>query len=134
MAPAVAFTTYGKGKVIWSGLPLEAVDNYNHSRVLLNLLRTFFTLPESFRSDAPKDVELTLFENERGLSLNAVLLNEDEYARPVAPFTVCVRCEEKPKQILRLPEEGPVKFQYQAPYATFTVENPGLFSMFQIAK
>lgn len=132
--PAVAVTTYGKGKVIWSGLPLEAVDNYNHSRVLLNLLRTFFTLPESFRSDAPKDVELTLFENERGLSLNAVLLNEDEYARPVAPFTVCVRCEEKPKQILRLPEEGPVKFQYQAPYATFTVENPGLFSMFQIVK
>lgn len=132
--PAIAITTYGKGKVIWSGLPLEAVDNYNHSRVLLNLLHTFFSVPGSLRSDAPKDVELTLFDNERGLALNAVLLNEDEYARHVEPFTVHVLCKDKPKQILRMPEEIPVKFTYEKQYVTFTVEDLGLFSMFEIVK
>ncbi len=130
--PAVAVTEFGKGKVIWSSMALEAVENDNHGQVLLNLLRTFFRLAPSIRSDAPWDVELTLFNAEDHLLVHCVQLDVQRKARRVEPFTVWIRCERTPKAVLRLPEEAPVPVDWADGYLGIPVSQMTVFEMFKI--
>ncbi len=130
--PAVAVTEYGKGKVIWSSMALEGVDNDNHAQVLMNLMQTFFTLKHSIRSDAPWDVEITLFDAKDHLLVHCVQLEVGRKARRVEPFEVSVRCEKAPKAVLCLPEERPVAFRFADGHVTFPVQDWKIFEMFKI--
>ncbi len=130
--PAVMFTTYGKGKVLWSSVALEGIDNYNHERVLINLLEKYFTLHRSFISDAPVDVEVTLFQKQKEKYVHLVLLNEQEKARKIAPICVSVASEKKPTRILQLPNRIVVPFSYDGGYVAFREENMEMFRMYKI--
>lgn len=130
--PAVAVTEYGKGKVIWSSLPIEEIDYYNYPRILLGLFKTFFVLNQTIKSDADVDVEITGFKTEEGVYVNAVLLNDEYYARRVAPFTISVRCEYQPNAVVHLPEENEIAFEYKDGYATFEIANLNIFGMYKV--
>ncbi len=130
--PAVAVTDFGRGRVIWSSMALEAVENHNHAQVLLNLLDTFFTRSPSFQSDGPPDVEVTLFDAGDHQLVHCIQLNVDRKARSVEPFRVWVRCDAQPKEVLRLPEESPVAFSYDKGYVVIPVRDMTVFEMFKI--
>lgn len=130
--PAMAVTDYGKGKVIWSSLPIEEIDRYDYPRVLFDLFDEFFVLKPSLISDADVDVELTEFQTENDIYVNAVLLNEEYQARKVDTFTVSVRCNKMPKAVLHLPAEKEMAFDYQNGYVTFQIRGLKIFDMYKV--
>lgn len=130
--PAVAFTEYGKGRVLWSSLAMEGIDNYNHSDVFMGLVNMFFSMENSIISDAPCDVEITEFASPNHIFLSSVLLNDKRFARKVEPFSIAVRSKYTPKEIVCLPSEIPIDFSYENGYARFTVSDMGLFMMYDL--
>ena len=130
--PAIAVTSYGKGKVIWSGVPIEEIDRYDFPRVLFGLFEQFFVFKPTLKSNADVDVEVTGFKVDDAIYVNAVLLNEEYKARKVAPFTVSVRSEKEPKTVWHLPEEKAIPFEYQDGYVTFEIANMEIFDMYKV--
>lgn len=130
--PAMAYTTYGKGKVLWSGLNIEDCDMYDYRRIMLNLINEYFDIDYTLSSDAPKDVEITMFDNKDSITVNTVLLNEDYKARTVEDYTIGVRCSQKPKNVLLLPEEEPIEFSYENEFVKFASQNKNILNMYKI--
>lgn len=130
--PAMAYTSYGKGKVLWSGLNIEDCDMYDYRRIMINLINTYFDIDYTLSSDAPKDVEITMFDNKDSIIVNTVLLNEDYSARIVEDYTIGVRSFQKPKDVLLLPEERSVEFRYENGFAKFASQNKNILNMYKI--
>lgn len=131
--PAVVCKKYGMGTVIWSSLPLECGESEEYSDIVLSLVKRFADISKpSFETDAPCDVELTLFESEGEKLVNCTVLTVGYKAYPVSPFTVRVKCEKKPKSVTLLPEGKPVEFEYQNGYAEFKTRMLNIFDMYRI--
>lgn len=130
--PAMAVTDYGKGKVVWSALPIEEVDMYDYRRIFLNVIKNQFRLRNTVIAEAPKDVEITVFHQEKACLVNLVQLNEDYKARKIEKIRVSVLCREKPLRLLCIPEKREVRFEYRNEYVTFEVENLDIFAMYQL--
>ncbi len=104
--PAVTVNRYGKGRVIWSALPLEDMPWPEYGQILLNLLE----LPTPFfTTDAPPHVELTAFRTDEGILLHTVALDENTVTSDVAPFTVSV--EGEARRVVLLPDGTSVPFR-----------------------
>lgn len=130
--PAMAVREYGKGKVIWSALPIECSTIPAARRVLMNLLKGVFAPELTVASDAPRDVEVTAFEVGNSIQVNAVLLNEEYEARKVEAFHIWVRCETCPKAVKTLPDKNEISFEYRNGLVEFSVNNLDIFNMFEI--
>lgn len=130
--PAMAVTEYGKGRVFWSSLPIEEIEMYDYRRIFMNLLRTFFKFEPSIKSDAPKDVEITLFETPKVSYINTVLLNNDYHARKVEAFTIAVKYPSMPQSVQYALNNKPIPFEYENGYTIFKVEHLPIFEMYKI--
>lgn len=130
--PAMAFTAYGKGKVLWSGLNIEDCDMYDYRRILINLINNYFDIDYTIKSDAPKDVEITAFNDDTSILVNTVLLNEDYKARQVEDYSIGIRCDNAPKSVVILPDEKPVEFKYENGFTKFDSQNKNIFNMYKI--
>lgn len=120
--PAMLFTEYGKGKVLWSALPLECIKTEHYGEVFVSLLKKFFGLSQTVVSDAPYDVEVLAFKDGEGYSVSSVQLCERSKARKVEPFTVSLRTDKKPTRVVKLPEERACAFEYSDGWVKYTVE------------
>ena len=131
--PAVVCKKYGKGSVIWSSLPLECGESEEYSDIILSLLRRLGCVDEpSFETDAPGNVEITLFESEGEKLVNCTVLTAGYKAYPVSPFTVRVKCEQAPRSVTLLPEGTPVEFEYKNGYAEFKTRMLNIFDMYRV--
>lgn len=128
--PAITLSTYGKGTVLWSALPLEYMEYPEYRDILLRLFRFAGMKEESFFSDAPGHVEITAFRNADSITVNAVALGEEE-AVSVPPFTLRVKSP-APKKVVLLPDQTPVPFTYDREYTVFTTRELSIFDMYQI--
>lgn len=132
--PAIVTAKYGKGRVIWSAMPLECGETEEYGELLLSLIDRFDGLGEpSFKSDAPNNVEITLFESEGEKFINCVVLCDGARSYPVSPFEVSVKCEKTPTGVTLLPEGTPVDFSYENGYARFETGKLSIFDMYRIA-
>lgn len=130
--PTVAVTEYGKGKVLWSALPIEAIESpYQYGEVFKNLIQTAFDVEKlrTMSSDAPSDVELTVFTTDHEMTIAAVQLCEDACARKTEPFSVNIKTDRKPKYLLKLPQETACDFIYQDGTVTYELSDWKLFDM-----
>ena len=131
--PAVICKRYGKGKVVWSSLPLECGETEEHGDILLSLLRRFADLDKpSFKTDAPDNVELTLFEGEGEMLVNCTVLHAGSRSYPVSPFSVRVRCETVPHSVALLPAGEHITFTYENGYVCFEARKLNIFDMYRI--
>ncbi len=130
--PAMAAREYGKGRVIWSALPIECNTQYDHRRVLVNLIRGLSETAYTFSADVDDDVEITAFKTDSSVLLNAVLLNTRHTARRVADFEVTVHLPSLPKNLLRLPEREDVDFVYNSGSLKFMIKDFKIFDMYEI--
>lgn len=130
--PAMAVAKYGKGKVLWSALPIESVELYDHRRIFTNLLRDVLGFTSTVISNAPKDVEITLFKTNDGLLVNTVLLNTDYKARKVEDFEISIKCNKTPQKVLLLPEKREIPFMADGDIVTVKSENMKIFNMYKI--
>lgn len=131
--PAMAYTTYGKGKVLWSALPIEAIETpYHLGDIFVELLQTAFNLNRTVTSDAPEDVEVIAFRDENCVTISSVQYCTGAVARHIEPFTVTVTSEIPPKQLLQLPDETNCDFEYVDGRIRYTVDNLNIFDMKKI--
>jgi len=127
--PAVTERKLGKGKVIWSALPLEAWAFREYRDIMLGLLGlkdTKFT----FGSDAPANVEITAYDNGDNITVNAVTLSEEPVE--IAGFKIWVKTATDPSQVRLLPNEESIPFTWDNGYTCFTARNLSFFDMYQI--
>ena len=130
--PAMAMTSYGKGKVLWSALSIEAVEQYDYKRIFINLMKQIFGFKPTIISDAPKDVEITLFKTQDAFLLSTVLLNTDYKARRVEDFKISAECDKTPKGVCLLPDGKALSFETCGNKVTFLCENSEIFNMYKI--
>lgn len=130
--PAMAITEYGKGKVLWSAASIEGGELYDYRRIFTNLLKKVLGFESAVSSDAPKDVEITLFKDENSMLVNTVLLNDDYKARHVENFEISIKCDKAPKGVLLLPEEKEILCRIDANTVTFDSQKMEIFNMYKI--
>jgi len=128
--PAITLSSCGKGKVLWSALPLEFMEYPEYREVLLNLFRLAGMETTSFLCDAPGNVEITAFRNQDSITVNAVALQEEDFSR-ILPFTIKVRCP-KTTAVHLLPKKQIIPFTYKDGYAIFSTRTLDIFDMYQI--
>ena len=126
--------TYGKGKVLWSALPIECEDLYDHRNILISLLEKHLGFENSITSDAPEDVELTLHEHESAISLCAVLLNTRQKARKLEDFFVTIHCNCKVKCTIRVSDGKEIPFEQNGNTVTLKVSGMDIFEMLLLCK
>ncbi len=130
--PVMLYRKFGKGRVVWSVLPIEGISSDDHRDVVLSLLRMKLGLTPTVASDASRDVEITAFERENRLQINAVLLNNDQYARRVADFEISVRCDRTPRGVRIMPNGEEIGFAYDGETVSFRVRDFEIFRMYEI--
>ena len=130
--PAVACKSYGKGRVMWSALPIEGVAQYTHRRIFLQLLQFAFPVAYTIDADAPKNIELLAFHAEHCLQVSAVLLHEEEKAPPVSEFEVRVRCDKQPRAVVLVPDGQSVAFCWEDGRVRFTVKDLSCYCLYHI--
>ncbi len=140
--PMVTISNYGKGKVIWSAVAFEgktvwrgdnAGENYTeYTQVLLNLLNYASPKEFSFTSDAPTNVEITMFENEDSYTVNTYLMTNEPKIFDITPFTISVKSDKAPKSVTLLPEKSPVEYTYENGKITFKTRTLHFFDMYEI--
>jgi hypothetical protein len=130
--PAVVVNHFGKGKVIYVTGDIENGDISR--KVFVSLIR-MLGAPFSFESDAPKCVEITLFDQPDSLRYLISLVNfQKELPNiPACGVNVRVNLNGKPvKRLLLLPDEQEVAYTTSGGYAEFTVPVIETFRMFAL--
>lgn len=131
--PAIVVAEFGNGKVIWSALPIECVKTAISKKFFSSIFLEFSKLKPTVISDAPEEVELTVFDDSNGgLQINVVLLNEREKARSVGPFEISVKTERQPKSVKSMPDGTEVPFDYNNGILTYRVDGLKMFALFDI--
>ncbi len=130
--PAMAIRAFGKGVVIWSALEIESQKLYDYRNIILGIFEKTLKLDKSLISDAPYDVELTLFADGDSLLLSSTLLTDAYKARKVESFNVSVKKDGAVGGVVRLPERAPVDFVRDGKFVKFRIEAPGMFEAYEI--
>ena len=128
--PAVTVSSYGKGKVIWSALPIEDMGYEEYRKVFINLLHLNGKPDYFFSSDAPKHVEITAFRDEGHVTVNAVALDEEAVTTDVLPFTVKVKVQAKAVKLIPTGEEIP--FTLENGYTVFRTRTLHILDMYEL--
>lgn len=127
--PTVIKRQYGKGTVIWSGLNLESVEFWEYNQIFLSLLGLFGQAC-SVTSNAPGNVELTLFRQEKRYLLHTVVLNEEAIGPTIVGFEVSIKMDTPPKEVFLAPDYTPIPFTYQDGVVTFSTRTLSGYDMY----
>ena len=130
--PALAVTRYGKGRVVWSAQPIESCNIYDYRNILEGILKEYLDFDSTVTSDAPIDVELTLFQDEDRYIFASAQLSTEEKARKLENFTVKINLDKAPRKVTRLPECEDVPFTVNGTQVTFEVTAPAMLEMYEI--
>ena len=131
--PALVSANYGKGKVLWSALPIENIEKpYQYGDVFVALLRDVLGFEQTVKSDAPEDVEIVSFHDGNEMTISAVQHCKGEIPRKLEPFTISVKACKAPAKVLQLPEEKECDFKYENGTVTYEIDNLNIFDMKKI--
>ncbi len=130
--PAIAYKEFGKGKVLWSALPIEGESSSVYHSILLDLLKNVFCFEPTISSSAPKNVEITAFEEKNATTINAVLLNSEYKAPSIDSFEILCKTPQTPKEVTLLPNHEPIPFAYSNGVVSFKTRKLNIFDMYRI--
>ncbi len=126
--PAIIKKEFGKGKVIWSALPLENSENYEYKQILISLLGI---KNQSFISDAEETTEIIEFKNGNEIYINVVELLDRYNIPKTKSFGLKVLCD-KPKDIVCVDTNENISFEYANGYVEFVIKDFKIFTMYKI--
>ncbi len=122
--PAIVIHSFGQGKVIWLAAPLESGNYDVNLKVVSSLLRRVLKGPYHFEADAPKTVEVTLFNQAVKQRLLTGLLNLEPHL-PSAAASATVRVKlpagRRASRVAAIPGNKALPFRSAGPYAEFRV-------------
>ena len=133
--PSIISKNIGKGKIIWSSFPIESIDNEPHRTNFLNLIKSLDSEELSFKSDAPPETEITLFDqpdNNRYI-LNLINLQERRKVLPVYNFNVSVNTgNKKIDRVLLLPDKTELDYTIDGPWVEIPIDKLHIYKMISI--
>ena len=127
--PMVIRRKLDKGNIIWSAVNLEAIPIYEYGKIFTNLLELFHPA-YSFSSTAPGNVELTLFKRENRWLVHTYQVSEEEFVSSVPGFTVSVRTQTAPKQVVLAPTRTPVPFRFKDGITSFEARDLKIYDLY----
>ena len=130
--PAIVMNSYGKGKVIYTAGELELWDHDCQVSVFGNLLGLLREKPMAFETDAPKAVELTLFQQPEHNRLILHLINMQQDLPNIPVYNIKVRMwmgQKTVKKVMLLPEGISLDFQENVGYLDFIVPELKVYAM-----
>ncbi len=127
--PAIIKKNFGKGKIIWSALPLENSKNYEYKQILLSLLGI---KNPSFICNAEDTTEIVEFKNGNEIYISAVELVDKYNIRETQEFTLRVLCEKIPAEVICIDNNEKIGFDYNNGYVEFKVNKFKIFTMYKI--
>ena len=130
--PLLACKQYGKGTVVWSALPIECIDQYDHRRILCRILADQLGMTPTLSSSADEDVEITLFWDDHRIILHTVLQNDRHTARRIADFEITLTTTAPIRHIKRIEGDTYVRFTQKGGRLRFTVTKPTIFETFEL--
>ncbi len=130
--PALTVNDYGKGKVIWSALPIEAMEYTEYREIVLNIISSVSQPIYSLYSDAPSNVEIVSYKDENSFTVNTVVLCEESRSVPALPFEIRIKTDLRPERVTLLPSEETLPFSFEDGYTVFKTRVLNIFDMYKI--
>ena len=133
-SPAILSRRLGKGRVIWTALPLELSESAAVRACFVRLLRELLpiTAQQVLAPDAPRAAELVTFRDGEGISISVLDLDAGDEARTLPAFDLSVACPVCPKRVFRIADGTPVAFAWQGGRVTLRTLPTDLFAMYRI--
>jgi hypothetical protein len=131
--PGIVVHSYGKGKTIWVGAPIESSEHIGNRNMVASLLRRFVPGPPVFELDAAPWLEMTLMRRNDERTLLAGLVNLQNQAPPVPVGAVVrVRAPEGASitRVRQLPGRGQIPHSVKGPFVEFRVPPFDKLTMF----
>jgi len=130
--PAMIVRKIGKGTVVWSAAEIETDERLGFRAVFARLID--FLLPRaerSLKSNAPRQVELVVYDRDGKLQINAVdtLSSDERLALPA--FRVSVKCEKQPTALRSITKGKEIPFTWRDGVLSFTVRSLVSFEMIE---
>ena len=125
---ALTVSSYGKGKVLWSALPIEGVAYDEYRDIFWNLCTDMCAIEPTVKTDAPDGVEITAFAQENGWQVNAVRIE----GQP-SSCTVWLKTDQ-PCRVVHLPDGRAVESEYQDGYTVWHTDKIEYLETYQIGE
>jgi hypothetical protein len=122
--PAIVLNHYGQGKVLYAAGVLEIWEHDSQQAGLVNLLRLLASRPFYYETDAPKSVEITLFDQQDQQRYVLHLLNYQQELPNIPIYDLRCRVRlagNNLRRLVSLPDEVPVRYRVRGDHAEFTV-------------
>ena len=130
---SIVENTFGKGKSIYSAAQFEA--NEYHDKMFASLVRHLMDGDPSLETDAPRQVEILMYENDAGYSISMLSFQMEMPNLPVPSFKVKIKVKgRKVKEAILNPEGERLAFDMTGcgGYAIFEVPGFEMFSNVQL--
>ena len=131
-SPSLVLNQYGKGRVLYSAGAVEIWEHDSLRSVLGRLLRLLLKNPPCFETDAPRPVEITMFDQaeERRYIVNLLNHQQELPNIPIEGIKVRLRMDGKRGKDLRLlPGGAQLPFVQEADTVEFIVPRLETFAM-----
>ncbi len=131
--PALIEMKFGEGTVIWSAFPIEVDGRLSHNELLRSLVRKYIGEP-SFKTNAPRQVEMVVFKDKNEILLSAVDLLCTDEKLVVPDFRIDLKSDVKPSGVYFIDgeKEIPLEFTYNEGFASFDITKLVMFGMYII--
>lgn len=132
--PAMLKKSVGKGTVIWSALPIEKAERYQHSEIFAGIIRELASDDFLFGGDAPETVEYILFDDHKNARLLMGIIEKREENRipKTHDITVWVKTPAKPEAVKRIPDGRRLAYTYENGRVTVKLDEIDIFTMIAI--
>lgn len=120
--PALVLNEYGKGRALYAAGGLERMEHEAHRACFRRLLALLSAAPPLVRTEAPRAVEILVFDQPAAARLLVTVLNHQAELPPipVSGARLAVRLDgRRAKRVVRFPEGAEIPFTEQDGYAEF---------------
>ena len=134
--PALILGRCGRGRVLWSAAAFETSAQPVHKQVFVNLVRLLDPAVSPIETDAPANLELTVFDDpgQARTLLHIVNVQELYPINRTGSFRVSLECGRRAARVISLPDGPELNFAQKTAEGpvVFTVDQLDIFRMFAV--
>ena len=132
--PAMMYTEYGAGKILWSALPIERADRYQHEEIFAGLMKKLMPGEFLFGGEASESIEYVLFDApEYHQKLMGVIETRDNFRIPKShDIDIWIAQDKKPEKVYYLDSGEEIPFVYENGKVKVHIDTMDIAAMFAV--